>query len=68
VHERAEGRVSPHTSRHRVAAIVARARSEHPDEVPGVPARPITGGNPGCLAWIATETGTASTRTHGPAR
>ena len=68
MHERAEGRVSLHTSRDRVAAIVARARSEHPYEVPGVPARPIIDGNPGYLAWIATETGTASTRMHGPAR
>jgi periplasmic divalent cation tolerance protein len=66
VHERTEGRVSLHTSRGRVAAIVARAKSEHPYEVPGVSARPIIDGNPDYLVWIAKETDTASTGTHGP--
>jgi len=66
VHERAEGRVSLHTSRGRVAAIVARAKSEHPYEVPGVSARPIIDGNPDYLAWIAKETAAASTRTDRP--
>jgi periplasmic divalent cation tolerance protein len=37
VHERAEGRVSLHTSQGRVADIVARAKREHPYEVPGYP-------------------------------
>ena len=57
VHERREGRVSLHTSRARVPEIVARAKREHPYEVPGVSARPITDGNPDYLAWIAEETG-----------
>ncbi len=67
VHERAEGRVSLHTSRGRVAEIVARAQREHPYEVPGVSARPIIDGNPDYLAWIAKETETASEQAHGPA-
>src|SRR5215831_6986665 len=57
IHERREGRVSLHTSRSRVPEIVARAKREHPYEVPGVSARPITDGNPDYLAWIAEETG-----------
>jgi periplasmic divalent cation tolerance protein len=66
VHERAEGRVSLHINRDRIADIVARAQREHPYEVPGVSARPITGGNPDYLAWISKETNTASTHAHGP--
>ena len=57
VHERPEGRVSLHTSRSRVPEIVARAKREHPYEVPGVSARPIIDGNPDYLAWIAEEAG-----------
>jgi len=56
VHERDEGRVSLHTSYERVPEIVARARREHPYEVPGVSTRPITGGNPDYLTWMAKET------------
>jgi len=56
IHERREGRVSLHTSRSRVPEIVARAKREHPYEVPGVSARPITDGNPDYLAWIEQET------------
>jgi periplasmic divalent cation tolerance protein len=41
VYERAEGRVSLHTSREPVAEIVTRAQREHPYEVPGVSTRPI---------------------------
>jgi periplasmic divalent cation tolerance protein len=66
VHERAEGRVSLHTSRNRIADIVARAQREHPYEVPGVSARPIIGGNPDYLAWMAAETGPTGERTQGP--
>jgi periplasmic divalent cation tolerance protein len=62
VHERTEGRVSLHTSRARVADIVARAKSQHPYEVPGVSARPIIDGNPDYLAWITTQTSTAAER------
>ena len=60
IHERTEGRVSLHTSRARVADIVARAKSEHPYEVPGVSARPIIDGNPDYLAWIAEVTNAPS--------
>ncbi len=56
IYERTEGRVSLHTSRGRVSEIVARAREDHPYEVPGISTRPITDGNPDYLAWIAQET------------
>jgi len=65
VYERAEGRVSLHTNWDRVAAIVARAKSEHPYEVPGVSARAIIDANPDYLARIAKETSTANTHTPG---
>jgi periplasmic divalent cation tolerance protein len=61
VHERTEGRVSLHTRRDRVPEIVARAKREHPYEVPGVSTRAITDGNPDYLAWIAQETAPAET-------
>jgi len=57
IYERTEGRVSLHTSRSRVSEIVARAKKEHPYEVPGISARPIIDGNPDYLAWIRHETG-----------
>jgi hypothetical protein len=44
---------------HRVADIVARAKREHPYEVPGVSARPITDGNPDYLRWIEEQTDAA---------
>jgi periplasmic divalent cation tolerance protein len=56
IHERAEGRVSLHTSRSRIGEIVTRAKREHPYEVPGISARPITDGNPDYLDWIEQET------------
>jgi periplasmic divalent cation tolerance protein len=56
VYERTEGRASLHTSRARVPEIIERVRSEHPYEVPGTSTRPIDGGNPEYLAWIASET------------
>ncbi len=56
IHERQEGRASLHTSRARVAQIVARAQQQHPYEVPGISVRPIDGGNPDYLAWMAEET------------
>lgn len=60
IHERTEGRVSLHTRCERVADIVARAKREHPYQVPGVSARPIIDGNPDYLAWIAAQTDTAT--------
>jgi periplasmic divalent cation tolerance protein len=62
IHERTEGRVSLHTSRSRVPEIVDRIKREHPYEVPSVSTRPITGGNPDYLAWIAQETGAGTAR------
>ena len=59
VHERTEGRVSLHTHGARVADIVARAKREHPYEVPGISARPITDGNPDYLRWIEVQTDAA---------
>jgi periplasmic divalent cation tolerance protein len=56
IHERLEGRVSLHTSRTRVPEIVARAKEQHPYEVPGISVRPIDGGNPDYLACMAAET------------
>jgi periplasmic divalent cation tolerance protein len=56
IYERTEGRVSLHTSCGRVSEIVARAKKDHPYEVPGISARPIIDGNPDYLAWIAQET------------
>jgi periplasmic divalent cation tolerance protein len=56
IYERTEGRVSLHTSRSRVSEIVARAKKDHPYEVPGISTRPITDGNPDYLAWITQET------------
>ena len=56
VYERTEGRASVHTRQDRVVAIVARAKREHPYEVPGVSARPIIDGNPDYLAWMASQT------------
>jgi len=50
IYERTEGRVSLHTSRGRVSEIVARAKEDHPYEVPGISTRPITDGNPEYLA------------------
>jgi periplasmic divalent cation tolerance protein len=41
-----------------VSAIVERVKASHPYEVPGIPARPIVGGNPDYLEWIAKETET----------
>ena len=60
----AEGRVSLHTRRERVAQIVARAKREHPYEVPGVSARPIIDGDPDYLNWIDEQTATGIDRKH----
>jgi periplasmic divalent cation tolerance protein len=56
IYERSEGRASLQTTRSRIPDIVARAKQEHPYEVPGVSARPIDGGNPEYLAWISEMT------------
>lgn len=56
VHDRTEGRVSLHTLKSLVAAIVERAEREHPYEVPGVTTRPIEDGNPDYIAWVLEQT------------
>lgn len=56
IFERAEGRASLHTRMSLVDAIVSRVKEAHPYEVPGISARPIVGGNPDYLQWIADET------------
>jgi periplasmic divalent cation tolerance protein len=56
IFERTEGRASLHTRLALVPAIVARVKTAHPYEVPGISARPIIDGNPDYLAWIAQET------------
>jgi periplasmic divalent cation tolerance protein len=56
IYERQEGRVSLHTGRSRVSEIVARAKRDHPYQVPGISVRPIDGGNPDYLEWMAEET------------
>jgi uncharacterized protein involved in tolerance to divalent cations len=45
-----------HTRMSLVDAIVSRVKETHPYEVPGLSARPIVGGNPDYLQWIADET------------
>ena len=54
--ERSEGRASLHTRTVLVERIVNRVKAEHPYEVPGISARPITDGNPDYLRWIRDET------------
>ncbi|MEQ4209762.1 divalent-cation tolerance protein CutA [Actinopolymorpha sp. B9G3] len=56
VHDRQEGRVSLHTRRSLVPAIVRRAKELHPYEVPGISSRVIDDGNPDYLQWILDET------------
>ena len=57
LHERTEGRASLHTRTELVTRIVDRVKAAgHPYEVPGISTRPITGGNPDYLQWIADET------------
>jgi periplasmic divalent cation tolerance protein len=59
IHERTEGRASLHTARARLPEIIDRVRAGHPYEVPGISTRPIDGGNPDYLAWMAYESGVA---------
>lgn len=56
IFERTEGRASLHTRMSLVDAIVSRVREAHPYEVPGISTRPIVGGYPDYLQWIANET------------
>lgn len=56
LHDTAETRAALHTRASLVAAIVERTNAEHPYEVPGIVAVPITGGGPGYLDWITAST------------
>jgi periplasmic divalent cation tolerance protein len=56
VHDDPQARVGLPTRAALVPAIVARARAEHPDEVPCVIALPLSDGHPDHLAWVAAET------------
>ena len=56
IFERIEGRASLHTRTSLIDAIVQRVKEAHPYEVPGISARPIIGGNPDYLRWMADET------------
>ena len=56
IHDDAQARVGLHTRMELVPAIVGRADTEHPDDVPCVIAVPIALGNPAYLRWIEAET------------
>jgi periplasmic divalent cation tolerance protein len=56
LHDDAQARVGLHTRASLVAAIVARASTDHPDDVPCVLALPVVGGHPDYLAWVLAET------------
>lgn len=56
VYDKPEARVALHTRRSLVAAIVERANTEHPYEVPCVIATDIVAGNPTYVRWILDET------------
>ena len=56
IHDEGEARVALHTRVGLVPHIVARAREEHPYEVPCVLAVPVVGGNPDYLRWVRDET------------
>jgi periplasmic divalent cation tolerance protein len=44
------------TAADRADALVAHVREAHPYEVPEVVVTPVTGGNPGYLAWVLAQT------------
>lgn len=56
VEEASEAVVVLHTRASHIAAIIERANSEHPDEVPQVVAVPVAGVNPAYGEWILAET------------
>ncbi len=56
LHENVEARVSLHTVRRHLPAIIDRTNRDHPYDVPCVIATAIIGGNPAYLAWIRAET------------
>ena len=56
IHDEPEARVTLHTRRALVPAIVERTNQLHPYDVPCVIATPIVDGDPAYLRWIGTET------------
>jgi periplasmic divalent cation tolerance protein len=56
VHDEVEARVTLHTRRTLVPAIVERAGELHSYDVPCVIALPVVGGNQAYLEWLAAET------------
>lgn len=56
LHDTTETRAALHTRASLVAAIVERTDAEHPYEVPGVVALPITAGGSAYLDWITAST------------
>jgi periplasmic divalent cation tolerance protein len=56
VYDETQARVGLHTRRALVPAIIARADSEHADEVPCVIALPVVDGHPAYLKWVYDET------------
>ncbi|MGI5221219.1 divalent-cation tolerance protein CutA [Nocardia sp. CA-290969] len=56
VEDASEAVVVLHTRAAHIAAIIERANTEHPDEVPQVVAVPVVGVNPAYGEWILTET------------
>jgi periplasmic divalent cation tolerance protein len=56
MHDETEARVSLHTRRSLVDAIVAWVKREHPYEVPGVVVLPVVNGNADYLEWVFDQT------------
>ena len=52
IHDDPQARVALHTRAELVPEIVARADSDHADDVPCVIALPISGGHPEYLKWV----------------
>ena len=56
LHDEFETRAALHTRRSLVPAISERVDAEHPYEVPGIVALPISAGSSAYLSWIIAET------------
>lgn len=56
VRDERELRITLHTRTSLVAQIVERTEREHPYELPGIVAIPLTDGSPRYLEWVASET------------
>jgi periplasmic divalent cation tolerance protein len=56
IQEERETRVSLHTRRSHLAAIIERVRQAHQYDVPCVLALPVVDGNPAYLDWVRSET------------